>query len=510
MNRLPFIAAVAVIVLAPAAGVGGYRDLKQNFEDYAPPSLIRQSDTAAPAAGSAGSEPDGFEEQKQAIEQARDRWEKRVADQRLVTGGAGGSADLIALAEDDDRAAGLMAGRFSLETVQALVLLRNPGIKAAQARLRAALEGFSQVAQLDDILRQYAAFTEGVMPGVGPMKGAADIGMTFPFPGVTALKGEVAELDVKLQNAQFEITRRDTLAQGTKAYWNLLYTHQAIRISRDMLDRLNHLESVATTRYGAGKTSYQDVIKIRIGREKLAERLNTLYAKRTNLATELIALMDFDPRRSIGRPQPSAPDKTLPALAALYSQALAERQELQAMRIKIGRMQRMIEMAETMIQPTFSQNYSLFSDQAVRQVGSAAGKPAFATTISPTRGAGLPKNAWFGTADAYLRETRGKLKALRDGLDDAKAHTRVLVRNAWFDLDRALREQALYKNTLVDLSLTSLEVSTRGYESGSVSFADVIGSYTGWLDINLNSRRRTSDVGVARAELQRRVGARLP
>ena len=73
-----------------------------------------------------------------------------------------------------------------------------------------------------------------------------------------------------------------------------------------------------------------------------------------------------------------------------------------------------------------------------------------------------------------------------------------------------MRERALYKDRLLELSQTSLDVSTRGYESGNVSFADVITSYTDWLDVNLASERRNSDVGIARIELERRVGATLP
>jgi outer membrane protein TolC len=137
-------------------------------------------------------------------------------------------------------------------------------------------------------------------------------------------------------------------------------------------------------------------------------------------------------------------------------------------------------------------------------------KPTFGTSLSTTRGQGLPKNAWFGTRDAYLRETRHRLGALRADLADAEARTRLMVRQGWFDLDRARRERALYRNRLLELARTSLEVSTRGYETGDVSFADVIASYNGWLDINLSSERRNSDVGIARVELERRVGTRLP
>jgi outer membrane protein TolC len=300
------------------------------------------------------------------------------------------------------------------------------------------------------------------------------------------------------------------VAQGRQAYWNLLYTHQAKQITRTTLNRLNQLESVATTRYGAGKTNYQDVIKIRISREKLAEQLATFKAQRINLETELLALMNLPPGAGLGVPETVTPDITTPELERLYPLALENRQELKRMRAMLGKMERMLEMAETMIQPSFTPNYSLYTDEAALQVGSAGMKPTFDTSVSPTRGKGLPKNAWFGTQDTYLRETRRKLDALRADLADAEARTRLMVRKGWFDLDKARRELDLYKNRLLDLSETSLDVSTKGYESGRVSFADVISSYTGWLDVNLISQRRNSDVGIARAELERRVGVALP
>jgi outer membrane protein TolC len=315
---------------------------------------------------------------------------------------------------------------------------------------------------------------------------------------------------VEAERQTLDIIRRDTLSQGSKAYWDLLYIHRAHRITRDTLDRLNQLDSVATTRYGAGKTSYQDVVKIRIGREKLQEQLVTLKEQRVNLESELLSLMNLQPGTSLGWPNTPTPDLSLPNLASLYPLALEKRQELNRMRAMLGKMARMVEMAETMIQPAFSQNYSLFTDEAVLQAGSAGMKPTFATTASPARGQGLPKNAWFGTRDTYLTETRRKLDALRAELSNAEAQTRQMVRMAWFELDRAQRERSLYKDRLLELSRTSLDVSTRGYESGNVSFADVIASYTGWLDVNLASQRRNSDVGVARAELERRVGAPLP
>jgi len=507
MKCLVRIAVFTGVCLTAVEAAAGYRDLKQDMDNYRPPALLHRP-SASETTGAPQS--DVFASDNQVIEKARSRWAAIVDGPPSLEGNRDIPGGLIEIAADDGATIAELRKNVTLETVQALILLRNASIKGSTERFKAALEGFGQVAQLDEILRQYAAYTEGVMAGVGPMRGADNIAMKFPYPGMTALKGQIAEKNVDVQKIEMSIVRRDTIARGGKTYWNLLFTRRALRITTDTLDRLNHLESVATTRYGAGKTSYQDVVKIRIGREKLSEQLNTLKKQRVNLEAELLSLMNLQPGHSLGWPATTAPDASVPALEQLYPLALKNRQELNRMRAMIAKMERMVEMAETMIQPAFSQNYSLYGDAAVVQVGSAGMKPTFGTNVSPTRGKGLPKNAWFGSRDAYLRETRHKLEGLRADLVDAEARTRLLVRTGWFELDRARRERTLFKNRLLELARTSLDVSTRGYESGSVSFADVIASYTGWLEVNLASQRRNSDLGIARVELERRIGSELP
>jgi cobalt-zinc-cadmium efflux system outer membrane protein len=365
MRMVSLIAAQALWIGISGTAFAGYRDLKQDMEAYTPPALLQQPAVPGPAAIT---EADSFAVEKKTIEDARDRWTKTVKEKVLSSKGRPIPPALIAAAADDASTIAELRERLSLQTVQALILVRNPSIKAATRRFQAALEGFDQVTQMDEILRQYSAFTESVMAGVGPMRGSDNIGMKFPFPGVTALKGQVAEKNVQAEKQQLSLVQRDIVARGGKAYWNLLYTHRALRITRDTLDRLNHLESVATTRYGAGKTSYQDVIKIRIGREKLEEQLDTLKKQRVNLEIELLTLMDLQPGISLGWPATTTPDISVPKLDALYPLALEKRQELNRMRAMVGKMERMLEMAETMIQPTVSQNLSLYTDEAILQV----------------------------------------------------------------------------------------------------------------------------------------------
>jgi len=166
----------------------------------------------------------------------------------------------------------------------------------------------------------------------------------------------------------------------------------------------------------------------------------------------------------------------------------------------------MIEMAETMTQPGYSLNLALYVDEAVAQVGTFRAREPFSVTTTASTGAGLPKMPWYGTNDAYVRETRQKLSALRQELRKAEDATSFGVREAWSGLDQADREERLYARSVVDLSQAALEVSTRGYETGRVMFADVIASYTNWLKAKLALERRHADLGVARAELEEAVG----
>lgn len=510
--RYKFIAAGTLIVLIAAQACTGYRDLKNEIKTYRPPTYL-------PAQALPGTDPakpltdSEFMASKKLMAEARARWEKTLTspgEKSLFFRPDSKIWELLRPAgADDSRATAALQSGFSIETLEALTLLRNPGIEAAANRFRGAVEKFSQVSNLDEILRQYTAFTEGQMTGIGPMKGRDPVQMKFPFPGVLSLKGEIAGQEARAAWEGLEMARREAITAARKAYWNLLFNHRALKITADTVELFRHLESVANTRYEGGKTSFQDVIKVRIEREILEEELITVQEKQHNITSKVREIVNLPPGSKVGSPVKRRPSTNVPPLASLYSLADERRQELRQMRAKVGKMERMIEMAETMVLPPYTLNLSLYDDESVNQVGSVAMKETFPTVTTTSAGAGLPKMPWYGTNDAFLRETRQKLKALKAELIQIEAATDNLVRNSWFDLDRAKREEILYRQTVVKLSQAALEVSTRGYETGKVTFADVIASYNTWLRANLTLARKESDLGIARAELGRVLGTSL-
>jgi outer membrane protein TolC len=180
------------------------------------------------------------------------------------------------------------------------------------------------------------------------------------------------------------------------------------------------------------------------------------------------------------------------------------------MRAMIGKMERMLEMSESMIYPGMSLGLSTFERKEVSRVGagSAMGGEAesFPTTTSAGMGEGLPKMPWYGKDDAYMAEIRQRIEALKKDLEMTEAATLLSVHQSWFALDKARREASLYGERVVTLSQTALEAATQGYSAGKVMFSDLIESYTGWLNANLSAERARADMGVARAELEAAVG----
>ncbi|HKK90062.1 MAG TPA: TolC family protein [Desulfobacteraceae bacterium] len=503
---------LTTILALPLIGFADYNALKNQLDTYQPPALPTLERTAGPEKTELTPHRSAGKNIGEASPQDSEK-EKAMA----LSGGEksffpvepGALEPFVSYGADSPGTAALLAEPFTLKTLEIITLFRNRGIKSAKNQVTAELQAFDQVDNLNAILNRYTAFTEAVMNGVGPMAKTGSIKMTHPFPGVDALEGRIVKHSVRAALADLAMARREAVTAARKGYWNLVYIHKAREIITETLDRFQGLESVAATRYRAGKTSFQDVIKVTIKTKLLGEKLRTLEEKQKTMESKLLSLVDLPWTVPVGRPLDHRVVKRPPVLAPLFQRARENRQELLKIQATIAKMEAMVEMAETMVLPSFSLDLSLYEDRAVQQTGSAAMKPAFAETTTAARGAGLPKRPWFGTNTPWLNQTKQRLSAVKEKLKQTETQTDSLVRNAWFQLDRASRETTLFQETIVDLSGSALDVSTRGYESGRVSFADVIGSYTTWLDARLSLARKKSDMGIARAELSRVVGKTL-
>jgi outer membrane protein, heavy metal efflux system len=397
--------------------------------------------------------------------------------------------------------------RLDLQEIEIFVSLRNPAVLAAKKKVQAELESFSQVMSLDENLKQYAAFTEGINNKVGPLKMKESMKQKFPFPGLTSLKGRIIQQQVAALVEKMTITQKNIVTDTRKAYWDMVFVERSIIVTSETIDAFNRLQDVATTLYKSGKTSFQDIIKINIKIEILKEDLITLTSKKKNIEIKLAELLNIPPHSMLGRVIFIEPDDRIADPKSLYPLARQTRQELKVIRHQITKVENMIEMAESMIQEPFTLGFSTFEDETVNTVGSGAMNSSFPQKTMASMKNNSPSKAWYGIDDPWLNQTRQTLLSLKQTLVKQENETDQMVREAWFNSDKNKRELRLYKNSILPLSKSALDVSTREYESGSIPFSQAIDSYSYWLKVKLTIAKKKTDLGAAVANLEKVVGS---
>jgi len=509
---LLFLGVVVLAWTAPGSAISGYRELRRAYDAYRPPI----EEFTSPHNEVFLKEKKGesaFDLTRKRIREALGRWEKTLSFSAPYPSFFSPDPALLAslgmARSEAGAAAESVRVTMSLERLKALALLRYPGVRAAEHRFRAVLEDFRQVTALDEILRRYTAFTEGIMTGVGPMKGKDPVRLKFPFPGVLALKAQIVQKGVQAAREALEARRRDAVVSVTRFFWDLVYNRRAQEITAETLGLYQHLHLAALARYESGGTSFQDVIKVRIRRDILADRLTTFRRAQGNIEMRIREFLDLPRDVPLGRPETPASRLKAPGAEALYTVALERNQELRRLRAEVEKMDRMVELAETMILPSMSFGFSIYEDEAVNQVGPTAFKATFPVSTTAGEGAGLPRSPFVGTQNAFLRQTRARVSALKQELARKERATVALVRRTWFELDRTTREQRLYREKVTAPARDALDVSTQGYQTGSVGFADVIASYDLWLQAHLTLEKNRAAAGKALAELERVIGTTL-
>lgn len=518
-NSLSFMLA-ALLLAAPHPAQADYGSLLHEMEDYQPPGLMTSQlatrPEPAPAPGSAAD--NEFDNQVSSLQQRQAEWQQSLTESKADTAfyhpDSALTLTLQAAATDPAAAAKALATGFSLETLETLVLLRSPAIQSKESEFRAVLEGYSQVEDLDTSLRRYATLTKSLMTGVGGMSNPDAVSLKFPFPGLLALKGEIVTQEATAAREELEATRRDTLTAIRKDYAELLYARQAQQVTHSLLQLMDSINDTVSTRYQSGTTGFQEVTAIGSEREKIREDLTTFMEEQGNGEASLRAALSLPGDVGIGVPAKFELTTTELKLDALSALALEHRQEIRSQQAMIGRTERMLEMAETMLYPGLSQDLSLFDNNEVAKIDQeenpARTKESFPVTSAAANGIGLPKMPWFGTNNAYLRQTQQRIVALKKELETTKAATVLTVRMAWFRLDRAKRQKALYQDRVVPLAQANLDASQQGYAAGQSSYEKLIQSASSWLTAKLALARANSDILTAAAELDAAVGVTHP
>ena len=386
----------------------------------------------------------------------------------------------------------------------AYAALNNPGLEAAFNRWKAALERIPQVKALPDPKFNYLYYVQEVETRVGPQRHGLGIAQVFPWFGKLKLRGDVATEAAHVARKRYDAVKLKLFFEVKDAYYEYYYLAKSVAITRENVNLVTHLESVARSRYRAAAGRHPDVVRAQVEIGKLEDRYQSLLDLRQPVVARLNAALNRPAEADIPWPSEISVADVNAVDAELLVELTAENPELQALDLEIGRSRRAIELAKKDYYPDF--NFGLnFIETDSSSVGSPPddGKDPVIAMMS------LNLPLWRDKYDAGVREARALYYAARQ---DKKEKTNSLssdLKVASYRLRDAERKIDLYGDALLPKARESLKVTESGYLATTGSFTDLIDAQRIFLEFALAYERALADHAQSIAKLEMLVGREI-
>jgi outer membrane protein TolC len=176
----------------------------------------------------------------------------------------------------------------------------NPQISAADHGAQAARHMVQQVTTLPDPKLTYQQLSVG---SPKPFAGYTNSDFAYvgvgasqelPYPGKLRLRGQVADRDADMRQAEIEVTKT-SIANGVKAdYLRLAYLQQTLGILRQNEAVLDQLIQDATAHYQVGQGMQQDVLEAQLNRTKIVREITMHHQEMWQLQAHFKGLLNRD------------------------------------------------------------------------------------------------------------------------------------------------------------------------------------------------------------------------
>jgi cobalt-zinc-cadmium efflux system outer membrane protein len=386
---------------------------------------------------------------------------------------------------------------LSLQAVIDEAKANNPGLQAARQRATALGAVPAQVSALDDPTLSWEAWNAPSIRVDHADNNIFRVTQRFPFPGKRRLAGEVAEHEAAQARDDARSAELDVVAAATRAYYDLweAYARLAIYVrDRNLAERFSH---IVEQRYATGAASQSDVLRAQVEFTHQVNQVQTQALTIGRAEAELRGVLSRDGDDPLGVPM----DPPAPALAAtadhLVDLALSGRPELAAQDAAITRAEAAVALAHRNYYPDFEVSVGRFENYSQRD-----GYGALASVTLPIFNGGKYA-AGVAEANARLDVARSERRRLED-------RVRREVRQAYLAARTAMLQHQLFLKTHIPQVEQALQVTESGYQSGAVSFLDLIDTLRSIESTHLEHITAQADFERAYADLERVVGETLP
>src|SRR6266478_2875099 len=210
---------------------------------------------------------------------------------------------------------------------------KNPDLKAATARVRAAQSSISPAGALDDPMLMVQLWNAPVDFSTVPLM--VQLSQNLPLGGKRGARTDVARADAAMADADLLQKQRDVETQVASAYFDLFLADRTQEIDDELQAILNVVLRASEARVSTGKAEQVELLRAQGALVQLRSERETAVDHRRSSWARLSALLDRDPAAPPGTTTRPGVLGTLPDVAALTERALGGRPELAGSRAAI-------------------------------------------------------------------------------------------------------------------------------------------------------------------------------
>ncbi len=368
----------------------------------------------------------------------------------------------------------------------------NPALKAQFNEYMAALQRVPQVGALPDPNIAFGYFIEPIETRLGPQQAKISANQMFPWFGTLGARENSAEAMAQAQYMRFEDAKSKLFYDVKSTYYNLYFTHEAIRITMNNMEILTSFRNLASIKSESASASALDIYRAEMEINDLENQLALLRDYSSVLSVKFNRLLNVDDHTSIQIELEPLND-TLLSKQALHDSIMANNKSLQSFDYQLESLQYKEQSArkEGMPQISLGLEYAFIGKGSSTMAD--AGKDAF---VFPKVGLSIP--LYRSKYKAKIEEVKYLQEAKSYEKTDKENTLSVLFENVWKDYSDARRRSVLYE-TQTELAQKSLAILESKYSTAHVDFEEILRMQRQLLKYELELQKAFTDTEAALA-----------
>jgi outer membrane protein TolC len=362
---------------------------------------------------------------------------------------------------------------LNLQSLIDEALQNNREVRAAGSRWNASTYRIPQAESLPDPMVTFGYQNEGWNKYTyGQSQDswwAYSVTQTFPFPGKSSLKGQIASSDAGSLEASYKATRLKIITTIKDLYYDLFLTYKNIGIINDRTTLFSRIEDAALARYSSGIASQQEVLMAQTEKYMLLEKEIMLRQKIQFLEAMLNNALGREAKTPLGRPSEPAQSAFTYIMDDVLRLAYENSPEIQSREKMLASSKAQINLAQKDYYPDFTIAGSVF-----QRTGNFQDMWSLTATIN------IP--IFFHKKQAAIAEAKSLSYGAESELEATKLMISSSIRDNYAMLSTTEKLMGLYKSGLIPKTYQDFDLALSGYVSGKIEAITVINRLKALLD----------------------------